>query len=373
MQQNKSYPVVQQLNLNSTLMVVDSQYRNISSDKSPADFFTGLLSIAQDAKRIFHYSISWTQSLYAHNIGNNEIRWTLDPSGAATSYISLMTPYVVHVGTPDGNPAGTVYGTAPVDGSYCADLQAALNHPTGSPPPASLGIFSVFYDHQRRGIVIESTTAFKIDDDCSWLQNGNHVHGFGVKQNDGVVRIPMPPSITEYSVLFASNTANLTPFRMISVSSNELARHRVTPSFTNIPTSAFSSSEINVFPIMSAMNGVYHTLSTPADPTIINLDSSDRLQDVRITVKGDTGDTLKAGEVWPYVFMHPIYLGVTPSMLCTAARTANYTRTLMAMNGLIVLSTKVYGENFWGPNIRADVFMKKDDIVHLFAVQSGDS
>jgi hypothetical protein len=369
--QNKTFPIVQQLNLNSTVMVADSQYRNYNNDKHPANFFAQLLSIAQDAKRIFHYSMSWTQSLYAHNRRNMEIKWTLDPSGAATEYTALMTPYVVHVGTPDGNPAGTAYGTAPVDGSYCADLQAALNHPTGNPPPGNLGIFSVFYDHNRRGIVIECSSPFKIDDDCTWLQRANNVHGFGVKQSDGVVRIPTPSTVTEYTVLFASNTPNLTPFRMVSVSSDELARHRVTPSFTNVPTSAFSSSEINVFPISSEFNGVYNTLSTPDDPTIINLDSSDRPQDVRIRVRGDTGEILTAGNVWPVVFMRSLGYTVTPSMLCTAARTLDYTRVLMVMYGSIVPNPKVFGADPWG--IKDDVFMKQDDIVHLFAVQSGDS
>lgn len=357
-------PTVEVLELDTDHMILDSTFRDVSIDPDASNFNASLTGAPRNLKRIFHQTLTWTQPLYAHNKESMEILVTYD----GTEYVALMTPYYTHI-SPDGTDLSVPFGT-PVDGSYAADLEGALNkmvEPVTRNIFVPPDLFTVRYS-QATGFVIRNDTPFTIHDTSTWLTLRNHTHGFG--ENVGTGTNPVWSIEPDATVLMANAPPTLNPCRYFSVSSDEAARNRRTASFSNNENGAITSQEMNVFNVEYKNNNVLHTQDNTADPTIINVNSV--IQSLRVTLVTDKGELFISQSVWTKVFnaASALSLSVSPADLCTATRSDAYTAILFEMYSGLPTTGVGYSRLLRQVSIRDHVIMNEGEIVHNFTMQS---
>jgi len=275
--------VVQVLDLDQDSILLDSNFRDVKSDNSSYDFRSNLQADARGASRLQHTSIIWQQDIFAHNRENNTIRLEID----GNLYETYMTPYVVHT-TPDGTDEQTPFAT-PVQGSYAADLEGALNlvYDLAGGTFVSPATFEVRYS-KSTGFVIRCTSAsvWRIVPDCSWITKAYFVHGFG--KNSGSFLNPIILLPVHGDTLVADSPPVLAMARYFTVSSASLTESRKTSSFSNNVTSAVTNQELNVFHIDYSKNNTLNVNSTFVDPTIVNVEGMST-QNADIFLVLDTG------------------------------------------------------------------------------------
>lgn len=366
--------VVQVLALSEASIVVDSAFRSNAS-QSPGNFGAVLPGAIRDAKRVHHQSLSWAQSMYGHIRENMmfRIRTTgyVPPSGDPWLYC-FMTPYYMFT-SPDGTDE-TVPFAVPVDGSYAADLEAALNNNMYLSAPnvftlaASGQTFTVRYAKQS-GFLIECTAVFEIEQNSAWLQQAHDVHGFGERVTSfGQLQYASPTASGASAAITSATTPNLMSTRFIGISCPELAQRRQLSSFSNVESQAFGSTEVNVFSTSYKSNGAWETKSTPSDPTVINLNPSDGVGQLTMGMYNNQGSEVSAGNPWAF-FIANFLTAAEARSIAAAVRIGAVQNCLVNMwsNGLARSNA---GSLLNFPSIGANVLCKSDELMHKILIQS---
>lgn len=358
--QNQTPLLVENLAINTSAVLADSTFRNATDN--PLNFNATLSGAIRGGRRVKHTALLWSTPMYAHNRENMMLRYTIefDPN----IYYAFLTPYYIHV-SPDGNATNLPLQT-PIAGSYAADLQAALNFavffdsPTTMAPNALGNPFTVRYS-QSLGFVITCTSAFSIDNTSPWLQLAHFTHGFG--------RLADATSSNKWTLdngpnlILRSNTApNLSPSIYVGVTCTELIERRALSSFSNVPSSAFSSSEMNVFPVSWKNHGVFKEFITTDDATIVNMDETYGIQKISIAMYDNNGMELKAQDVLPAVMQQTGIL-----LDCGLTRTTAQTNLLIQLWNPAYRETTSATLSFLFP--QGNVTCSTDEIVHKFLVE----
>lgn len=368
---------VQVLDLSESTITADSSFRPFPQ-ASPGNFEITLQGAVRDGKRVHHQSISWCQSFYAHDANSMLLRLRVNtyiPPSADPWLYCFLTPYWMFT-SPDGTNEEVPFGTIQ-NGSYAADLQAALNTSMYVSAPGVFSLaapatsFTVQYSRATGFLITSNNLGFQILEASPWLQNANPVHGFGTYISaSGPIQYSSPtgPVGTYTQVISSDSTPTLIPTRYVGVVCPELAQRRQLSSFSNVNSAAFSSGETNVFPVSYAENGVWHTQVNPADPTIINMDPSNGIQKLSLEMYNNFGQTVGAQNPWTYIA--PRYL--SPADVLTLTSTA---RTDPVQNAIVNIwsggRARMNGRSLLSfPTIGLDVLCKPDEIVHKFLVQA---
>lgn len=366
--------VVQVLALSEASVIVDSAYRT-NAQQSPGNFSVVLPGAIRDAKRAHHQSLSWAQSMYAHTRENMMFRIRITgfvpPSGDPWLYC-FMTPYYMFT-SPDGTDETVPFAT-PVDCSYAADLEAALNYNMYLSAPnvftlaASGQTFTVRYAKQS-GFLIECTAVFEIEQNSAWLQQAHDVHGFGERITSfGQLQYASPTASGAAAAITSATTPNLMPSRFIGISCPELAQRRQMSSFSNVNSPAFGSAEINVFSTSYKDNGAWATKSTPSDPTVINLNPTDGIGQLTIGMFNNQGAQVSAGNPWAF-FIAQFLTAAEARSIAAVTRIGLVQNCLVNMwsNGLARQNS---GSLLTFPAIGANVLCKPDELMHKILIQS---
>lgn len=368
--------IVQVLELSQSSVITDSTYRSLPL-QSPGNFETYLSGAIRDGKRIKHASMSWSQSFYAHQRENMLLRVRLSnpapvvPSGDDWLYV-FLTPYWMFT-SPDGTDQNIPFATC-VDGSYAADLQAALNTPfyRSSPTvylPQAIGrTFTVSYSKSTGFLVSVDVGDFEILESSPWLQLAHDTHGFGVRiasEDDSFPHFASPTSDGPTDLIQSAMTPCLTPTRYVGVACREIAERRQLSSFSNVNSPAFNYGEVNVFPVSYAENGVWRMASNPQDPTIINMDPANGVQKLTLSLYNNRGQPVEAGNVW-------LILGrlIGSAAFMTIATTARNAAVSNALVNIWSNGQAYYTSRLTFPEIPPNVLCKSDEIVHRFLAQS---
>lgn len=368
---NQPVPTVEVKSISTSSLVLDSTFRN-SANEFPGSYEAHLSGAIRGARRVYHRTVLWSSSLYGHNKESMRIAFQT-MAGGNTIFYCFVTPYYVFT-SPDGTDETVPYAV-PVDGSYAADLEAALNDPftlVGNTYTAVVSAtFSVRYAQGQFRITADDQFAFV--QSCDWLQNAHFTHGFGTKApSTSVYAWESPNSGSLANVCYSSETANLSPQRYLGVTCNELVRARALPSFSNVRSTAFSVDEMNVFPVTYDQYGVFHEQTTVADPTVINMDSkASSVQTASPIIYTSNGKVLKGQDVLPMVFILANW--TVADITALASRTG---RTLTIRNTLVQIYDNNASVVIGAPQpaypvfpIQSDVICKSDEIVHLFTLE----
>lgn len=294
--------LVEEVKINTSAVVVDSAVR-LGSDY-PTRLNANLSGAIRGGKRVYHTSLMSTNGYYAHNRENMELKFTHAGDSDANVYSALLTPYYVQVSF-DGNPVDEP-DLIPVNGSYAADLEAALNFAYYQPDPSVKNweltsfndIFRVSYT-KNTGLVIECDHEFEILQDSTWLQFAQATHGFGRRIASDTTtgyKFASPP---RGMIAMADGVGNLSPIRYLGIVCDEFSEKRKLPSFSNVASPAFSSGEMNVFPVNFKNYGSYNELTTEGDSTVLNMDSSYGIQKVQVVMFGNNGQQLVCQDILP--------------------------------------------------------------------------
>ena len=306
---------------NTSLLLVDSQSRNVISNPNPCDFAVELNVSGSGLRRIVHRNLQWTQPFYSHTMEDWEIIITFSGDGFVERFRGYMPPFVsfqTFVG--DLDDEGANFPTPAVH-SYCAALEAVLQ--TGlrseSTPFVTTAFPTFFVTYSKsRGMLIGLTTAVGIPDYfrlefCSWLNKGHNVHGFGIPittvsggslkaggGSTGEVRYAMEPSLYENgtNLWFSSGTPLGVYSRYVTAFSKEICRNRKVTSFSNVKKNGLlNATELTVLPCSYARNGVLKNNVTTDDPTVVNLRDGDALQVFEISIADESGRVIECGEI----------------------------------------------------------------------------
>lgn len=364
--------VVQVLALSEASIVVDSAFRT-NADQSPGNFGAVLPGAIRDAKRVHHQSLSWAQSMYGHIRENMMFRIRITGYAPPDPWLyCFMTPYYMFT-SPDGTDE-TVPFAVPVDGSYAADLEAALNNnmiliaPGVFQLAASGQTFTVRYAKQS-GFLIQCSTTFEIEQNNGWLQQAHDVHGFGERvTSNGQLQYASPTASGAVAAITSATTPNLMSTRFIGISCPELAQRRQLSSFSNVNSQAFGSTEVNVFSTSYKSNGAWETKSTPSDPTVINLNPSDGVSQLTMGMFNNQGFEVNAGNPWAF-FIANFLTAAEARSIAAVTRLGAVQNCLVNMwsNGLARQDT---GTHLFFPSIGANVLCKSDELMHKILIQS---
>ena len=370
--------VVQVLALSEAAIVVDSAYRP-NALQSPGNFGTQLPGAIRDGKRVHHQSLSWAQSMYAHTRETMMFRIRVNGYvpfvGGDPWLYCFMTPYYMFT-SPDGTDETVPFAT-PVDCSYAADLQAALNNSmyvsnisTGQMLFAAPGVtFTVRYAKGSGFLITCVGGTFQIEQNTAWLQQAHDVHGFGERvTTSGQLQYASPTAGGYAEVITSATAPNLIPSRFIGISCPELAQRRQMSSFSNVNSPAFGSAEINVFSTSYKDNGAWATKSTPSDPTVINLNPTDGIGQLTMGMFNNQGVEINAGNPWAY-FIAMLMTTADAQAIATLTRSASLQNKLVLMwsNGDIYITGQF---KYTFPKIPANVLCKSDELMHKILVQS---
>ncbi len=369
-------PVVQVLALSEASVVVDSAYRQ-NADESPGNFPAKLPGSIRDAKRIHHQSLSWAQSMYGHTRENMMFRMRLvnNPPPVADPWMyCFMTPYYMFT-SPDGTDETVPFATV-VDGSYAADLEAALNFSMYFSGPGVMDfanppgvVFTVRYA-KSVGFLIEcSGDDFEIEQSSPWLQLAHDVHGFGERtRSTGLLQYASPTAGGATDTIRSATTPNLIPSRFIGISCTEAAQRRQLSSFSNVNSQAFGSGEVNVFSTSYKANGAWETKSTPSDPTVINMNPTDGVGQLSMEMYNNLGVQVNSGNPWP-LFIARFLLPVDARDLASINRPVNLQNAIVQMWSNGSVSVVAAFPLSFAP-IGANVLCKSDELMHKFLMQS---
>lgn len=367
-------PVVQQLALSEATIVVDSAFRTNPRD-SPGNFAAKLPGAIRDAKRGHHQSLSWAQGMYGHTPENMTIRIrfsTYVPPGPDPWLYCFLTPYYMYT-SPDGTDEKVPFA-APVNGSYAADLEAALNYPMYFVAPGVMDVapgspaMSVVYS-KSTGFIIQCLDPdfFEIEQGSSWLQLAHDTHGFGERiSSRGFLKYESPTASGPTDTIRSATTPNLIPSRFVGIACPEMAQRRQLSSFSNVESEAFGSSEVNVFPITYKDNGAWKTKATPGDPTVINMNPTDGVGQLTMSMFDNRGYQVGAGNPWTYFATR--FLTRTEAMqIAGTTRSNNLQNCIVQMwSGGQVIFTIPLGVG----TMEMGMLCKSDDMMHKFLLQS---
>lgn len=305
-------PSVRTLPANRSYVFADSVYAEEGGDRRNPYDFTCNLSGGLVGKEIIYSTIYWNQPIFSHNRLNNELRFQIN-GVTSTTYIIYVTPFLMF-NQYDGNPVGTSYLT-PQTYSYASNVELALNgdvrtypnnvtlinggtgilkdadghtmHPQFRYSP-SRGFVFTFAPSTNNNIPVYTVKLLP----CSFISGAHFVHGFGINSNDSSDFIPRDEWTPAY---FSDDTPTLLPFRYIVVSSNEITKERVMPSFQNA-SSTKTLNEIAIFELNSNFTASYHTKTVGNDATVISKRDDYQPQKIRIRITNEDGKTILPGD-----------------------------------------------------------------------------
>lgn len=292
---------------NKSLLLVDSRYRNL--DDTPYNL-TVQLTAGLTGRRLTYQTLSWSSPFFTHNLTNNKIRLQFLRSdlGPEIVYVTYMMPWTItkQFANPDGS-------TNIAPGSYAAYLTASLNDlrlEVNNLAPTPLMVAGqpveavVVYDYGRGfTIYFQNTTTAEIEPfrilDCSWIENGHYIHGFGIYDVDTnkfrppTYLLPKTDPSSYVSAYSSDTTPTLLYTRYVSISSRELTKDRIVQPFTSSGASnANLSAQLAIFATSYLNSGVYHQDYEVNDNSIINIREGTQPQYFHILIDDEFGNTL---------------------------------------------------------------------------------
>ena len=295
---------------NTSMLIIDSRFRNLAD--TPYDMSVQLVQ-ALVARKMFYQILSWSSPFFTHNLTNNEIRLQLEFDDKPGSvYVTYMMPWVM-IKEFDGNLyEGGIYDDVPPQpGSYAAYLATSLNdlRPLDQ-NLARAGItvnggntvtayvlysrskgFNIYFIDNGTGTI----TPFRMLD-CSWIEKGHYIHGYGVFDPNTKKFRPaffnQADDKDKFMYAYPSDAPpTLSYSRFVVVSSKELTRDRQVQSFSTSGVGHFTS-ELGIFPLNKDNFGVYHQDILIDNASVIPVREGTQHQAFRITVSDEFGDAL---------------------------------------------------------------------------------
>lgn len=289
---------------NKSLMLVDSRYRNI--EDTPYDVNV-TLSSALTARRLYYQTLSWSSPFFTHNLTNNEIRIQFrDDDNPGRVYVAYMMPW-----TMTKEYSGSTAELEP--GSYGMFLYETLTdlrregvnlmrHEVKVGGGHDILAY-VDYNYSRgftfyfEDITTRQATPFRVLD-CSWIEKGHNIHGFGVFDpvtNKFRPALYSQPTDDQWMYSYTSDTTpTLLYTRFVTVSSKELTKDRVVQPFTASGAPNYNA-QMAIFATNVQNSGVYHQDYEINDTSIISVRPGTQHQFFRITVTDEFGDVLLPG------------------------------------------------------------------------------
>jgi hypothetical protein len=314
--------VLQVVTPNSSILLLDSESRDMLTDPMPTDFGVELNMSVSGGRRIAHRNLQWTQPIYTHNLSDWEIRISFSSiNNYQTIFVAYVSPYLIYkvMAQAEGEP---LEYTLPNDlNSYAHMLTNTLRHGlrlesdptvlydfTGTTVPVL--DFQVYFSRWRGFLLSLGQQSIAPANDkelfrmepCSWMNKAHNVHGYGVRrstlQNPSITTYQMESSIyVSGTNLWASSATPLGVYtRYALVSSREICRNRKITSFTNAVLSGkMNATEMTIIPITLDALGVLRNNATANDPTFVNLRPGDNLQILRLEIVDEFGLTMQSG------------------------------------------------------------------------------
>lgn len=297
---------------NSSFLLLDSNSRDTKTNPNPADFLANLSNSAQGVRRLIHRNLQWTTPIYTHNKKDWELIISFSTDNFVQKYVCYMTPFYTF--SKFAGPEEDLIEYAPPNiRYYCAMVTAALS--TGlrkvetplivEEPEAGTRLECRY--SRYHGLLLSLTQRdapspedyFRIEN-CSWLQFGHNIHGFGaqIELSSGEFKFIMEPAIYAVgtNVYFSSATPIGVYTRFISVVSQEICRNRKITSFSNLRRGGkMNATETTILPVLFENLNTLKNYETALDPTVVNLRPGDNLQHLRISILDEFGDILESG------------------------------------------------------------------------------
>ena len=322
---NQAYgnPSVRTLPANRSLVIADSLYRDIADpNQNPYNFICNLSGTALIGKELIYQRLYWSQPLYSHTNGTNELRFQIN-GDTSTTYVVYATPYLMFTQY-DGNPSGTSF-LPPQLYSYASNLELGLNGDvrnilnntllinggTGILKDANGFIMTPQFRYSpTRGFVIRFKNSVNPDIPvytirllpCNFIEQAHYVHGFGIiEAANPTTFIPRDGWTAAY---FSDDTPTLLPIRYIVVTSPELNKDRRMISFQNSRSSGFLN-ELAIIPLSSPVTGAFHSEVLRSDATVISKRDDYNPQSFRILILDEHGSTIYCDDIIGNLFSSP--------------------------------------------------------------------
>lgn len=290
----------------STSIVLDSRFRTGTDEPSS---FEATLTSSIRGRKFFHQALSWSQSLFTHNLTNNEIRLRIENNdhGDDIVYYGYLPPWIIY-NEIDGNYDSGFFED-PQPGSYAYELEFSLNHLRRGPDllllnqptvGASTVVFKVNY-LKGRGLCITATDSTLptpnfvgfVFENCNWIEKGHFIHGYGVYNTSLKM---FTPNQTDFSHVQYGQNPLLCYTRFVTITCPEISRNRTYPSIDNSNNNPFLCFELGVYQIIPEKIGVFYTQKTSNDETVIPLKAGEEAQSIRISVLDEDGEQLICGD-----------------------------------------------------------------------------
>ena len=89
--------VLQVVTPNSSILLLDSESRDMLTDPMPTDFGVELNMSVSGGRRIAHRNLQWTQPIYTHNLSDWEIRISFSSiNNYQTVFVGYVSPYIIY-------------------------------------------------------------------------------------------------------------------------------------------------------------------------------------------------------------------------------------------------------------------------------------
>lgn len=298
-------PSVVSIPPNKSLLLVDSRYRTL--EDTPYDINVNLTS-ALTARKLYYQTLSWSSPFFTHNLTNNEIRVQFKNDDLPNRiYVTYMMPWTMikEYASPT---------SAEIEpGSYGAYLYSSLNdlrlhyanlqYPDITVNGGHSVLANVEYNYSRGFTIyfIDGTTEQPVEFrilDCSWIEFGHYIHGYGVYDPATNKFRPALYSQPDAKQFMRSYTSDTTPTllytRYVAVSSKELTKDRIVQPFTAANAPNFNA-QLAIFATDVKNSGVYHQDYEINDTSIISVRAGTQHQFFRIYITDEFGDILKPG------------------------------------------------------------------------------
>lgn len=294
---------------NQSIVVADSQFKS-SFESHYA--FTAKLGSGIYAKELYYSQLYWTQPLFAHNNGNNELIFSMQDDDS-TLYVVYATPFIMY-NQYDGNPPGTSL-LPPQPFSYCWDMELAFNGDVrllanNAVPINGNGIININgsdITFQFRYCPSKGFCLYPVQDNvlgtiytvkfwpCSYIANAHFTHGFGII-NPAISTISYSPRSYYAPCIWSDTVPHLMPYRYVVVTSNELTKDRRLMSFSNGAGSQVVTSELAVFATDPDKTRIYSLFTQGEDASVVGLRSNYTPQSFDIAIHSELGKILRCGD-----------------------------------------------------------------------------
>ncbi len=345
---------------NTSLVLLDSRYRRDPQD-TPADF-QAQLSCGIRGQKFIYKGVSWSQSIFNHNLSNNEIIFEVENEAANAPLVVYARPWSLF-NSFDGNDPGTFF-QPPQPGSYGYDIQFAFNNDIRllasnlvayTPSVGGNPIQFFFEYHPARGYVLYCKSAVAPNPtiririlQCNWISSAYFVHGFG---KFDITSNTITPSSDQFQNAIYSGTPTLQYTRYFTVVCKEISRDRSFPSISNRADQDLPF-EIGVFFINKDYMGTFLTEKSTGDETVIPLKFGTEPQVLRLQVKDEFGKVFSCGHPATDFTANPLI----PSLILNEYNEADG-RGYHAMNLLLFGHSPNFGAPFVAQQDRTDFLL----------------